>query len=178
MIGATQDNQIKLGNGKGVTVGVLDGWANYNLPEFGGRLSDSWLFPDGTYNHFDDHGTHVSGIIGAGRNGFGMVGIAPGVQISNVAVFDDFDWFVGSTAAGLALVYGDGATVANMSYGPDRRLARLEDLVAISKYSKLVVTKSAGNDNVHLPSQVFSGWLKNLIIVGAVNPDKTIYALL
>src|SRR5436305_1927257 len=62
MIGATASNQLKLGNGTGVVVGVLDGLADYDLQIFGGRLR-SWLNPDGTYNYFDNHATHVSGII-------------------------------------------------------------------------------------------------------------------
>ena len=62
MIGATQSNQIKLRNGNGVTVGVLDGLANYNLPEFGGRLYPR-QYPTGTYNYSER--TVIAGPSGA-----------------------------------------------------------------------------------------------------------------
>ena len=35
-----------------------------------------------------NHGTHVAGIIGAGRNGFGMEGVAPDVILSSMAVLN------------------------------------------------------------------------------------------
>lgn len=35
------------------------------------------------------HGTHVAGIIGAKDNGYGVVGVAPGVTIASVKVLDD-----------------------------------------------------------------------------------------
>ena len=173
MIGATKNNQDKMGRGVGIRVGVLDGLANYQHVEFGKRV-DAFGFDDGIYDDFDDHGTHVSGIIGAGRNGFGIVGIAPGVRITNVAVFDDFG-FVGddtTTGAGLLKVQHDGGTVANLSYGP---AILYDDLLAISLVSnKIVVTQAAGNDGINLPSIVFSQPLKNLIVVGAVDQKKRI----
>ncbi len=62
MIGATQSNQIKLGNGNGVTVGVLDGLANFSRPEFSGRTI-SWINPNGTYNYSER--TVIAGPSGA-----------------------------------------------------------------------------------------------------------------
>jgi len=35
----------------------------------------------------DGHGTHIAGIIGAGDNRTGIVGIAPGARIHNLKVF-------------------------------------------------------------------------------------------
>lgn len=52
----------------------------------GGRLRrdrDAWLPTE------DDHGTHVAGTIAALDNGFGVVGVAPGVRLSSVKVVDD-----------------------------------------------------------------------------------------
>src|SRR5581483_2059765 len=182
LIGATQANQNMLGNGAGVRVGVLDGLANWTHSEFGGRIDRVWVFSGGSYSFLDNHGSHVSGIIGAGQNGFGMVGIAPQVSISNVAVFDDFG-FVGSTRLALDRARQDGATIANMSYGPAcsanpavcGMFAFADDMNAITKANKLFISKAAGNDGLNLvpiPQKAKSA--KNMILVGAVDSAKNI----
>src|SRR5581483_10490472 len=120
--------------------------------------------------------------IGAGQNGFGMVGIAPQVSISNVAVFDDFG-FVGSTRLALDRARQDGATIANMSYGPAcsanpavcGMFAFADDMNAITKANKLFISKAAGNDGLNLvpiPQKAKSA--KNMILVGAVDSAKNI----
>ncbi|WP_453970757.1 S8 family peptidase, partial [Amorphus sp. MBR-141] len=43
----------------------------------------------------DSHGTHVSGIVGAGRNGFGMQGVAPGASILSVKAMSQDSYIVG-----------------------------------------------------------------------------------
>ncbi|HSK38904.1 MAG TPA: S8 family serine peptidase, partial [Arenibaculum sp.] len=134
----------------------------------------------GTYNYFDDHGTHVAGIIGAAMNGTGTMGVAPGVTISNVAVFDDYGWASGiTTSSAMGRVVADGARVTNMSYGPTTAgdFAHYETLQAISTYrADTVAVVSAGNSGVKLKNESWSlqsNPLDNLIIVGSVDADKT-----
>ncbi|TCT34722.1 autotransporter-associated beta strand protein [Martelella mediterranea] len=107
--------------GKGVVVGVIDTGIAISPngtvhPEFAGRIdprSKSYLHwfdtsvegdhltpeqfkaafqqgPDDSYD-IDGHGTHVSGIIGAGRNGFGMEGVAPQATILSVGAIPGGD---------------------------------------------------------------------------------------
>ncbi|MBB4123170.1 S8 family serine peptidase [Martelella radicis] len=102
--------------GKGVVVGVIDTGIDRRPdgsvhPEFEGRVdprSVNYLHwfdtnlayedltvaefeagfeqgPTDTYD-IDGHGTHVSGIVGAGRNGFGMEGVAPEATLLSVGV--------------------------------------------------------------------------------------------
>ncbi|MCK7612261.1 S8 family serine peptidase [Roseibium sediminicola] len=102
-------------SGSGVVVGIIDSGIDRRPngtahPEFEGRVdprSTSYLhwfdtsldgdtltvaefeaaFQQGASDTFDldGHGTHVAGIVGAGRNGFGMEGVAPGVTFLSVA---------------------------------------------------------------------------------------------
>ncbi|EKF17769.1 autotransporter domain-containing protein [Nitratireductor pacificus] len=65
--------------GKDIVVGVLDTGLDVTHPEFQGRVSPfSYSFADFSRDVSDrnHHGTHVAGIIGAARNGRGMMGVA------------------------------------------------------------------------------------------------------
>lgn len=97
--------------GKGVVVGVIDSGIDRRAtggshPEFAGRIDPRstsvfhWFDPNAAVAAGDvsagfvrpadasedgnGHGTHVSGIIGAGQNGFGMQGVAPGANILSI----------------------------------------------------------------------------------------------
>ncbi|TWI53056.1 subtilase family protein [Pseudomonas duriflava] len=157
----------------------MDGLADYRHGEFGTRLDRSWLSPYGYYTSFDNHGTHVAGIIGAALDGKGTLGVAPRVSLSNVAVFDSRGWVTGATTtAAIARVVADGARVVNMSYGPvvTGDLASPETLRAITTYrNQTVAVLAAGNSGVALknePWSLQSAPLNNLIIVGSVDSNK------
>ena len=73
--------------GKGVLVGVVDSGIDAGHPEFAGRFVDGWEFNDGVpilpgqMKDLGSHGTHVNGIIGAARDGYGMHGVAYGATL-------------------------------------------------------------------------------------------------
>ncbi|MBU1303941.1 MAG: S8 family serine peptidase [Alphaproteobacteria bacterium] len=88
--------------GKGVVVGVLDTGIDTRNPEFNGRLLPGFNLNTGVVitgsDNFEgidtdqpsgrtNHGTHVSGIIAANRDGVGMHGVAFDAQIIN-GVYD------------------------------------------------------------------------------------------
>jgi len=116
--------------GKGVLTAVVDSGIDVNHHEFAGRistLSRSFHYgtePDDLRDINEDggingHGTMVSGIIGAVRDGKGSVGVAPGADIMSLRV----DWYFredGELASNEAIRYAakNGAKVLNGSYGP------------------------------------------------------------
>jgi len=182
-----------VGDGLGVTVGVLDGAAfgvnaggdiTFIHPEFEARLA-AMGYPTGpgdwsNYNvNGDFHGTHVAGIIGAARDGIGMRGVAPRVDLVSVAVFDDGGWAGGAgatTSGALARSYDEGASIANASYGyPNGDIWDADDIDGIVAHrEKLFISYAAGNDGVNLISKVTPRMPANLIIVGAVDLNKRI----
>ncbi len=87
MIGA--DKAIAMGlDGSGVLVGVQDSGINQNHGELRGRispLSSNGLGGQAGFD-WDNHGTHVAGIIGAARNGSEMHGVAPGVSLMSLNI--------------------------------------------------------------------------------------------
>ncbi|GAA3604163.1 S8 family serine peptidase [Marihabitans asiaticum] len=66
------------------------------------------------------HGTHVAGTIAAAQNGFGMSGIAPGVQLANIRAGQDSGYFfLSSVADSLTWAADKGVDVVNMSFYVD-----------------------------------------------------------
>jgi subtilisin family serine protease len=91
--------------GKGVTVGIIDDGLDAKNPEFAGRVSPlskdfgsvKTANPNGSTsstarNSYDNtasaHGTGIAGVIGADRNGVGVVGLAPEVSVAVLRVDD------------------------------------------------------------------------------------------
>lgn len=119
--------------GKGIVVAVIDSGLDINHPEYAGRVSP-YLFNFGndqdTNNVFpgidDDgsfsgHGDHVAGTIGAGRNGFGMQGVAYDSILMPLRAIGiegrNEDWVPDNQA--LIYAANNGAKVINGSYGPN-----------------------------------------------------------
>lgn len=107
----------------GSELNIAGGFNAYSPP--GGDCSTGVSSAQGSYDDSNGHGTHVAGTIGAADNGVGAVGVAPGVRIYSVRVFQGekgsdatvicgLDWI----AAHNALHAGDEAgdiDVVNMS---------------------------------------------------------------
>ncbi|WP_043624360.1 S8 family serine peptidase [Ensifer sp. ZNC0028] len=70
-------------DGSGIKVGVVDSGLDITHPEFAGRYAEGITFnPDKPWNSVaEGHGTMVSSVIAANRDGVGMHGIAPGATI-------------------------------------------------------------------------------------------------
>jgi subtilisin family serine protease len=109
--GVTGLNQVRNDYGflgAGQTVAVIDSGIAWNHYALGSGLGDNyrvvggWDFAENDADPYDDgpagaHGTHVAGIVGADRNGVNDDGVASGVDLVGLRVFDDagngyFNW--------------------------------------------------------------------------------------
>ena len=84
------------GTGKGVTVGLLDSGATPGHPDLTGKyvVVDSFegVDPMATNPELGGHGTHVAGIIAAGKDDSGMHGVAHEARVASYALeFDKND---------------------------------------------------------------------------------------
>lgn len=160
--------------GGNATVAILDGQTDISHSDLGGRVVRTGLDVGNS-----NHGTHVAGIIGASLNGSGVSGVAPLANMLNYPVFNSSgQWLYPDITAILQDAVSNGASAANMSFGPSTAadLAFLDTLMAIeSVRGQMLVTKAAGNDGQFLGNEyVPSGTvLDNLIVVGAMEPDGT-----
>jgi lantibiotic leader peptide-processing serine protease len=131
MIGAFQAQTIT-GGSPDVRVALIDSGIDPGHPEFAGRIDTAnsvscitgTPVKDSTGTLWRDnvgHGTHVAGIVAAGDNDFGTVGVAPNVQLLIVKVTDP-GLPITPQAAACAFEYvsRQNVDVANASFAVDK----------------------------------------------------------
>jgi subtilisin family serine protease len=176
-IKADQAHQLTDGSRK-VLVGVLDSGIDPNHPDLkanidvansvnctnAGRPDTS---PTGWNPTTSSHGTHVAGIIGAARNGVGIVGVAPNVRMASVKVVNDAGSIYPEYAiCGFMWAGMKGMDVTNNSYyidpvqfwcddQPDQKAVRtaVERAVNWSTDKGVVHAAAAGNASYDLANK-------------------------
>jgi subtilisin family serine protease len=110
-------------DGTGVKVAVLDTGVDGDHPDLVGKVVTEANFSEAaTTDDIDGHGTHVAATIaGTGAASGGVHrGVAPGADILNGKVLDDFGGgSESSVLAGMEWAVAQGADVINMSLGAD-----------------------------------------------------------
>nr|MBX2819966.1 S8 family serine peptidase [Rhodothermaceae bacterium] len=144
---------------------------------------EDWTVGDGFYFN---HGTHVAGIIGAADNGYGVIGVAPDVELIALKVLSehtdsgDFSWLM----AAIVYAANQGIDIANISIGtilPENgaAAANTSELKAmfdsVSRYANergLFIVASAGEQHQNLDrSQVhFPSVTEHIVSVASTTP--------
>ncbi|UCC43804.1 MAG: S8 family peptidase [Candidatus Zixiibacteriota bacterium] len=91
------------------------------------------------------HGTHVGGIVAGTANGFGVVGIAPNVELMSVKIRPNATSAVG--AAGIVYAVNAGAHVINISWGTPFQSVILQEAMEIARLNGVFVPVAAGNSS-------------------------------
>ncbi|SDI97257.1 pre-peptidase C-terminal domain-containing protein [Actinokineospora alba] len=160
-----------------VVVGVLDTGVDdlhYDLKDnFVASKSASCAYGKldtrpGAWREVHTHGTHVAGTIAAGKNGKGMVGVAPGVKIASVRVAEPTTslFFPENTICSFIFAGDQGFDVTNNSYYVDPwmfncpsnldQAAILEGVkraVAYAEGKGVLNVAAAGNANYNLAAK-------------------------
>ena len=175
--------------GSGVTVAVIDTGIDTDHIEFAGRISEysynattdkivkDYAKEDGTYDWsiIEDeqgHGTSVAGVVAAGMNGEGTVGIAPEVTLLVIKAESDENGAFRSTADlvfGLNYAVERDADIVNMSFGaytPTNPFARATRLAVDSD---VICVAAAGNDATS--ALCYPAADENVIAVGALKEN-------
>lgn len=137
-------------------VAILDTGVDFDHPDLNVRygtdcrngLFTSYCSGSGDFNDYHGHGTHVAGIVGSLDNGFGSVGVAPGVTIWAVKVLnDDGSGYLSWIIAGIDAVtqYADQIDVANLSLGCECPSSMLDNAISNSVAAGVVYAVAAGN---------------------------------
>lgn len=100
-----------------------------------------------------DHGTHVSGIIGANRtNQLGILGVANNVSIMSIRVVPEGDERDKDVANGIRYAVDNGARIINMSFGKaykwDKKV--VDEAVKYADSKGVLLVHAAGNDNINI----------------------------
>lgn len=130
------------------------------------------------------HGTHVSGIIAAGRgNGKGIDGIADNVRIMTLRAVPDGDEHDKDIALAIRYAVDNGAKVINMSFGkgvsPEKEW--VDEAVRYAESKGVLLVHAAGNEGANIdtswnfPTPLFKDKItraSNWITVGASAASK------
>ena len=144
------------GTGRGISVAVVDSGINPNLSEFAGRIHAASRDVAGDRGLVDNegHGTAVSGVIAAARNGSGIMGVAFDATIMSFNTADpnqcsgDDGCKHGDSAIAQAidLARTNGARVINVSLGGESVGGAVLSAVGRATSAGIVIVISAGNE--------------------------------
>ena len=119
------------------------------------------------------HGTHVAGTVGAADNGIGVIGMAPGVPMHIIKVFNDAGWGYSSDLAHAAdNCTAAGANIITMSLsGPSVNTTEENAFNTFSNNGGLVLA-AAGNDGNNV--RVYPAGYKSVMMIAANDADNNI----
>jgi serine protease len=176
----SQANQLTLQSGQKVCV-IDSGIAGSN-GETGGKNNDfDWnsitgTNDSGTGNWNADggpHGTHVAGTVGAADNGFGVIGMAPGVPMHIIKVFNNAGWGYSSDLAFAAQKCTDaGANIITMSLGGGGSNTTENNAFTAFTNNGGLVLAAAGNDGNNVRS--YPAGYDSVMMIGANDNDNNI----
>lgn len=172
-------------DGDGVVVATIDTGVYKDHPDLkdniiGGRnfTTDYDSDPE-NYNDGNFHGTHVAGIIAAGNNSVGIVGVAPKAKILALKALSNdgtgaWAWLI--KAINYAVEWrgpnGEKVRVINMSLGGPFAPTTLHDAIINAVNSGIVVVCAAGNEgdsSADTTEISYPGYYPEVICVGSFN---------
>ncbi len=183
-----------------IEVAVIDTGVDYNHPDLTGtvvwgvRVFSGFIFSNPIfYRDINGHGTHVAGTIAAINNSFGVVGVAPSVEIYAIKAIDDSgsgwisDIIIGIEQALLGpdgildsdndgVVVGDpdddAAEIISMSFGGTTYVKAFHDAIKYAHSLGVAFVAAAGNDSGSFPN--YPAAYPEVISVGATDPSDEI----
>ncbi len=170
-----QADQVSFNPSAGIKVCVIDSGLDHTATDFNMSVITGDNDP-GTGNWFDHggpHGTHVAGTIGAADNGYGVIGMAPGVSMHIIKVFNEAGWGYSSSLAAAANKCADaGANLINMSLGGGR--ASNQERNAFNSFSNGggLAIAAAGNDGNNVTS--YPAGYESVMMIGAADNNNNI----
>ncbi|MCW8109661.1 S8 family serine peptidase [Alteromonas ponticola] len=171
----SQANQVVFNANAGMKVCVIDSGLDSSNSDFiwSGITGDNDPGTGNWFDHGGPHGTHVAGTIGAADNGYGVVGMAPGVDMHIIKVFNEAGWGYSSDLAHAAqLCQQAGANIINMSLGGGGANSTEENAFIDFVNGGGFVVAAAGNDGNSVRS--YPAGYPAVMMIGANDADNNI----
>jgi subtilisin family serine protease len=131
------DEAWKYSRGNGVMVGVIDTGVS-DHPD----LAENTVFRTGEPDT-NGHGSHVAGIIGASKNGTGMIGVAPECMISMIHAIPGDQT---SISQAIDTAIDQGCDIINMSLGCDSPDTDTQEAIRRAINWGTIIVAAAGNN--------------------------------
>jgi subtilisin family serine protease len=137
-----------LAMGRGIRVGVMDTGidpSHPDLPNYRGGYD--FFNNDDSPSDGNGHGTHMAGTIGAARNGFGTVGVAPEVDLFAIKLISDNGAILRSSDVmrGLDWAIANGMNVLNCSFTGPVEVEAEKEAFQRAADSGILIFAAAGN---------------------------------
>ena len=153
-----------------VIVAVLDNGVDVNHIDLKGRMVAPYdiVAKSSTKIVNGAHGTHVAGIIGSSiNNGVFGAGVAPGVSIMPINIFNGEFAYTSDVVKALDHAVKGGAKIINLSIGNYQFSDAFNDAVQKAYNSGAIVVAAAGNESTDRPH--YPAAYDNVISVGSTN---------
>jgi subtilisin len=165
--------------GGAVRVGVVDTGIDYNHPDLAPLYRGGRNFVAGNDDPADDHGhgTHVAGTIAALDNDFGVVGMAPDVELYALKVLGaDGKGSSRMLIQAVQWAIDNRLQVLNMSLGSPSSAQLERDIFRKAEEAGIIVIAASGNDYEGFDRLDYPANYTSVVAVGAVNAAQTIAA--
>ncbi|MCW8863911.1 MAG: S8 family serine peptidase [Colwellia sp.] len=172
----SQADQVTFNANAGMKVCVIDSGLDRSNPDFvwNNITGDN---DSGTGNWDENggpHGTHVAGTIGAADNNIGVIGMAPGVDMHIVKVFNADGWGYSSDLAHAAdKCTQAGANIISMSLGGGGANSTEENAFKAFTAAGGLVLAAAGNDGNDVRS--YPAGYSSVMMIGGNDADNNRY---
>lgn len=162
--------------GEGIRIGVADTGVQANHPDLSDAVIGGKDFTgSGSWGDRQSHGTHCCGIIGARKNGIGMVGVAPRSSLIMAKVLgDDGSGSSQSVATGIMWLADQGCDVISVSLGSSQHSQMIYQAIKYCVNKGSVVVAAAGNSGPGPDTMIYPGAYPEVIGVGSINVSKDI----
>ncbi|EDQ01828.1 alkaline serine protease, subtilase family protein [Shewanella benthica KT99] len=171
----SQANQVAFNASAGMKVCIIDSGLDTTNTDFEWN-NISGDNDSGTGNWDENggpHGTHVAGTIGAADNNVGVIGMAPGIDMHLIKVFNDDGWGYSSDLAHAAdLCSAAGANIISMSLGGGGANSTESNAFQSFVDAGGLVVAAAGNDGNNVRS--YPAGYPSVMMIGANDADNNI----
>jgi subtilisin family serine protease len=109
-----------------------------------------WDFVNNDNDPMDDnnHGTHISGLVAAKRDGIGITGVAPTAKIMSLKILDRGGFGkIRDEIAAINYAVANGAKIVNISLGGLQLNEQELNVITAAEAKGVIVVSAAGNDS-------------------------------
>ncbi|MBE7042721.1 MAG: peptidase S8 [Ruminococcaceae bacterium] len=160
--------------GRGVRVGIIDTGIDLIHRDLSANIADAVSFVSDSPQDDNGHGTHVAGIIGARKNGFGVVGMAPECSLYIAKAFDKHgNGEFSAIKKSLEWMIRKRVQIVNMSFSSEESSEGYEEILQAAINHGITLICAAGNEGSKRRNTIgFPGKFPQTIAVTAVDPNR------